>query len=57
MNAIRGERFWILTHDEAGDFWVDGVNGRNVSIGPEGSGTRALALQLIKRSGSLVSLQ
>ena len=26
--AMRDEKFWILTHDEEGDFWVDGVKSR-----------------------------
>jgi NAD(P)-dependent dehydrogenase (short-subunit alcohol dehydrogenase family) len=33
LAAIREERFWILTHDEEGDFWVDGVNQRLRSLG------------------------
>jgi NAD(P)-dependent dehydrogenase (short-subunit alcohol dehydrogenase family) len=33
LEAIREERFWILTHDEPGDFWVDGVNQRLRSLG------------------------
>jgi len=33
LEAIREERFWILTHDEEGDFWVDGVNRRLHSLG------------------------
>jgi NAD(P)-dependent dehydrogenase (short-subunit alcohol dehydrogenase family) len=32
LDAVREERFWILTHDEEGDFWVDGVNGRLRSL-------------------------
>jgi NAD(P)-dependent dehydrogenase (short-subunit alcohol dehydrogenase family) len=31
-DAIRDERFWVLTHDEEGDFWVDGVNARLRSL-------------------------
>jgi NAD(P)-dependent dehydrogenase (short-subunit alcohol dehydrogenase family) len=31
-DAMREERFWILTHDEDGDFWVDGVNARLRSL-------------------------
>jgi NAD(P)-dependent dehydrogenase (short-subunit alcohol dehydrogenase family) len=27
-DAMRAEQFWILTHDEEGDFWVDGVKAR-----------------------------
>jgi len=33
LEAIREERFWILTHDEEGDFWVDGVDQRLRSLG------------------------
>jgi NAD(P)-dependent dehydrogenase (short-subunit alcohol dehydrogenase family) len=32
LDAMREERFWILTHDEQGDFWVDGVNQRLRSL-------------------------
>jgi NAD(P)-dependent dehydrogenase (short-subunit alcohol dehydrogenase family) len=31
-DAMREERFWILTHDQVGDFWVEGVNGRLRSL-------------------------
>jgi NAD(P)-dependent dehydrogenase (short-subunit alcohol dehydrogenase family) len=31
-DAIRDERFWVLTHDGEGDFWVDGVNARLRSL-------------------------
>jgi NAD(P)-dependent dehydrogenase (short-subunit alcohol dehydrogenase family) len=31
-DAMRDEQFWILTHDEEGDFWVDGVNARLRSL-------------------------
>jgi NAD(P)-dependent dehydrogenase (short-subunit alcohol dehydrogenase family) len=30
--AMRDERFWILTHDDESDFWVDAVNRRIRSI-------------------------
>ncbi len=32
LDAMRDDRFWILTHDEEGDFWVDGVNRRMRSL-------------------------
>jgi NAD(P)-dependent dehydrogenase (short-subunit alcohol dehydrogenase family) len=32
LDAMHEERFWILTHDEEGDFWVDGVNRRLRSL-------------------------
>src|SRR2546423_5204730 len=28
LDAIRAGRFWILTHDDEGDMWVDAVNRR-----------------------------
>lgn len=31
-DAMRDGRFWILTHDDEGDFWVDGVKARLRSI-------------------------
>ena len=30
--AMRNEQFWILTHDEEGDFWVDAVKARLRSL-------------------------
>jgi len=32
LDAIRAERFWILTHDDEADFWVDAVNRRLGSL-------------------------
>jgi NAD(P)-dependent dehydrogenase (short-subunit alcohol dehydrogenase family) len=32
LDAIREERFWILTHDDEADFWVDAVNRRARSL-------------------------
>ena len=32
LDAVHDERFWILTHDDEGDFWVDGVNRRMRSL-------------------------
>ncbi len=32
LDAIRAERFWILTHDDETDFWVDVVNRRLRSV-------------------------
>jgi len=31
-DAMRDGRFWVLTHDEEGDFWVDAVNARHRSL-------------------------
>ena len=32
LDAILNDQFWILTHDEAADYWVDAVNRRLRSI-------------------------
>ena len=32
FDAIRDEQFWILTHDDEADFWVDAVNRRMQSL-------------------------
>jgi NAD(P)-dependent dehydrogenase (short-subunit alcohol dehydrogenase family) len=32
VDAIRAEQFWILTHDDEADFWVDAVNRRLRSV-------------------------
>lgn len=33
LAAVREERFWVLTHDDEADFWVDAVQRRLRSIG------------------------
>jgi NAD(P)-dependent dehydrogenase (short-subunit alcohol dehydrogenase family) len=33
LAAIHGDRFWVLTHDDEADFWVDAVNRRLHSLG------------------------
>ena len=32
LAAIRDEQFWVLTHDDEGDFWVDAVQRRVRSV-------------------------
>jgi NAD(P)-dependent dehydrogenase (short-subunit alcohol dehydrogenase family) len=32
VDAIRAGRFWVLTHDDEGDFWVDSVTRRLRSV-------------------------
>ncbi|HEX5614615.1 MAG TPA: SDR family NAD(P)-dependent oxidoreductase [Acidimicrobiia bacterium] len=32
LAAVRDERFWVLTHDDEADFWVDAVNRRLESV-------------------------
>jgi TRAP-type uncharacterized transport system substrate-binding protein len=43
--------WWFHKRDIRGE-GIDGLRGQKISIGPEGSGTRALALELMKRTGS-----
>jgi TRAP transporter TAXI family solute receptor len=45
------EPLWWFRRRELEDSGLAGLRGRKVSIGREGSGTRALALELIKRAG------
>jgi len=45
------EPLWWLRRREIQAVGVDGLRGRRISIGPEGSGTRKLGLELIRLSG------
>ena len=51
LGTLFYEPLWWFRRREIQGVGVDGLRGRRVSIGPEGSGTRALALDLIKRTG------
>jgi TRAP-type uncharacterized transport system substrate-binding protein len=51
LGTVFYEPLWWFHKREIRAVGVDGLRGRKISIGPEGSGTRALALQLIKRTG------
>jgi TRAP transporter TAXI family solute receptor len=51
LGTIFNEPMWWFRRRENTAVGVDGLRGRKISIGPEGSGTRALALELIKRAG------
>ena len=42
--------WWFRRHENQG-VGLEGLRDKKISIGPEGSGTRALALQLLKRNG------
>lgn len=48
LGTIFYEPLWFFYRSEIGD-GIRALRGRRVSIGPEGSGTRALALELIKK--------
>jgi len=52
LGALFYEPLWWFHRREITGIGIDGLLGRNVSIGPEGSGTRALSLQLMNRIGT-----
>jgi TRAP transporter TAXI family solute receptor len=49
LGTIFYEPLWLFRRSEIGD-GVQALRGRRLSIGPEGSGGRALALQIIERT-------
>ena len=49
LGTIFYEPLWLFRRGEIGD-GMQGLRGRRLSIGPEGSGGRALALQLLERT-------
>jgi len=49
LGTIFYEPLWLFTRAEIGD-GVQALRGRRLSIGPEGSGGRALALQIMSRT-------
>jgi TRAP-type uncharacterized transport system substrate-binding protein len=51
LGTIFYEPLWLFHRRELQVDGLEALRGRKVSIGPEGGGTRALALELIKRSG------
>lgn len=58
LGTLFYEPLWLFHRSEIGE-GIQALRGRRMSIGPEGSGTRALALELVKRlklAGSLGKL-
>jgi TRAP transporter TAXI family solute receptor len=51
LGTVFYEPLWLFTRSELRGAGLDGLRGRKISIGPEGSGTRVLALELLKRQG------
>jgi TRAP-type uncharacterized transport system substrate-binding protein len=49
LGTVFYEPLWLFRRDEIGD-GVEALRGRRLSIGSEGSGGRALALQMIERT-------
>jgi TRAP-type uncharacterized transport system substrate-binding protein len=52
LGTVFYEPMWWFRRREVQGIGSESLRGRKVSIGPEGSGTRALALDLMKRTGS-----
>ena len=51
LGTVFYEPLWCFSRRGIQGLGVDALRGRKVSIGPDGSGTRALSLELIKRTG------
>jgi len=51
LGTLAYEPLWWFHKRENQGVGVDGLRGRKIAIGPQGSGTRALSLELIKRVG------
>ena len=51
LGTVFYEPFWLFYRSELHGLALHCLRGRKVSIGPEGSGTHALSLELLKRSG------
>ena len=49
LGAVFYEPLWLFYRSEIGE-GIQALRGRRLSIGPEGSGGRALALELVKRT-------
>jgi TRAP-type uncharacterized transport system substrate-binding protein len=50
LGTVFNEPLWWFHKGEIRGEGVDGLRGQKISIGSEGSGTRALALELLKRN-------
>ena len=51
LGAVAYEPLWWFRRRENQGVGADGLRGRKVAVGPQGSGTRALSLELIRRTG------
>src|SRR4051812_29465441 len=51
LGTLFYEPLWLFHRRELHDLTIESLRGRKVSIGPEGSGSRALSLELLKRNG------
>ena len=51
LGAVAYEPLWWFHRRENQGVGADGLRGRKIATGPQGSGTRALSLELIRRTG------
>ena len=51
LGTVVYEPLWWFRRSEDQGVGADGLRGRKIAIGPQGSGTRALSLELFKRFG------
>jgi len=51
LGTVFYEPLWFFCRDGVGDGGREALRGRRISIGPEGSGTRSLCLELLARNG------
>ena len=51
LGTVFYEPLWLFCRADLRDQGLEGLRGRRVSVGPEGSGTRVLALELLARKG------
>jgi TRAP transporter TAXI family solute receptor len=51
LGTVSYEPLWLFYRGAAPGLHLEGLRGRKVSIGPEGSGSRALALELLSLNG------
>lgn len=51
LGTVFYEPLWLFHRAAGGPFGIDGLRGKRVAIGPEGSGSRVLSLRLLGRLG------
>jgi TRAP-type uncharacterized transport system substrate-binding protein len=51
LGTLFYEPMWFFYRDVKVEYGIESFRGKRISIGPEGSGTRALTLELLKRNG------
>jgi TRAP transporter TAXI family solute receptor len=51
LGTVFYEPLWLFRRREAGGTGLDGLRGKKIAIGPDRSGTQAIALELLKRHG------